>query len=125
MFLTKLNEVLASKKSFFSDPLNAGSLLASGFLNIIHWAIIYSKIKPSSGNVLLHYSVVSGPDLVQKGWYAYWIPLLALVLLLINMMIASVFYKKEKLAAYCLNFSSIAVQLIFLAAGIVLVVANG
>lgn len=124
MFVAKLNEVLSSKKSFIADPLNYGSLGAAGLLNIIHWLILFSKIRPSKTQILLHYNVVYGPDLVSKSLYIYWIPLLALILLLVNVSVASVFYKKEKLAAYFLNISSIVVQLIFLVASIVLIVAN-
>lgn len=120
----KLNEVLSSKKSYFADPLNLYALGIAGLLNIIHWGILFSKIKPSKTSILLHYNVVYGSDLVQKALYAYWIPLLALILFLINVIVAGFFYKKEKIAAYFLNISSIAIQLIFLAASIVLIVAN-
>ncbi|MEJ0021218.1 MAG: hypothetical protein WDN47_01410 [Candidatus Doudnabacteria bacterium] len=124
MFVAKLNEVLSSKKSFLADPLNYVSLGIAGLLNIIHWLILFSKIKPSKTQILLHYNVVLGPDLISKSQYIYWIPLLALILLLINASVASIFYKKEKLAAYFLNISSIAVQLIFLVASAVLIIAN-
>ena len=124
MFTTKLNQVLVSKGSYIADPWNFFSLLIAGLLNIIHWAILYSKIKPSRTQILLHYNVIYGPDLIQKSLYIYWIPLLALILLLINALVAGIFYKKEKLAAYFLNISSIAVQLIFLIASIVLINAN-
>ncbi len=124
MFLTKLNEVLASKKSFFADRLNYLSLGAAGLLNIIHWVILLSKIRLGQGNILLHYNVVYGTDLVQKSWYIYWIPGLALLLLLLNLVISSLFYKNEKLASYFLNFSSVIIQLIFLTGSLVLIVAN-
>lgn len=124
MFVAKLNEVLTSKKSFIADPINYTSLGIAGLLNIIHWLILFSKIKPSKTQILLHYNVVYGPDFIQKSIYIYWIPLLALILLLINVSVASVFYKKEKLASYFLNISSVAVQLIFLVASIVLIIVN-
>jgi hypothetical protein len=120
----KLNEVLSSKKSFFADPLNYYSLGIAAFINIIHWLVLFSKIKPSKTAILLHYNVVTGSDLVEKSLYAYLIPALALILLLINLGIASDFYKKEKLASYFLNISSIVIQLIFFAASIVLIIAN-
>ena len=124
MFVAKLNEVLASKRSFLADRLNYSSLGIAGLLNIIHWLGLYSKIKPSQTKLLLHYNVVYGPDLVEKSLYIYWIPLLALILLLINFFVSGVFYKQEKLASYFLNISSIAIQLIFFTASIVLIVAN-
>ena len=110
---------------FIQDPLNSISLGVSAVLNIIHWIILSSNILPGKTGILLHYNVIYGPDLIERSLYIYFIPVLALVLLLLNMFIASKFYKKEKLAAYFLNIASIPVQLIFLTASIVLVIANG
>jgi len=124
MFIEKLNEVLASKKSYISDKLNYSSLLIATSINIIHWLILYIKIKPTSNTILLHYNVVFGADLIGKSFYIYLIPAVALALLLINLYVASSFYKKEKLAGYFLNIGSIAVQLIFFVASIVLIFAN-
>ena len=124
MFLTKLKEVLASKRSFVSDRITVLSLGISGLLNIIHWLILYIKIKPSETSLLLHYNVVYGPDFIGSSLYIYWIPLLALVLLITNAVSAAVFYKREKLAAHFISFASIAVQIVFLIATINLIIAN-
>lgn len=124
MFVAKLQEVLASKRSFITDPLNWISIGIAGLLNIIHWLGLYIKIRPSDSRILLHYNVVYGPDFVDKSTYAYLIPLAALVFFTINLIAAFMLYKKEKLAAYFLNIASIAVQLIFLVASVVLIIAN-
>src|SRR3989338_6835129 len=123
MFIAKLNEVLASKRSFIADPLNTVSIGITAALNIIHWLILYIKIKPGDANILLHYNVIYGRDLIGKSSYIYLIPATALLFLIVNILIAGKFYKSEKLAAYFLNFASIAVQLIFLAATLVLIIA--
>ena len=123
-FIDKLNEVLVSKKSFFQDPINQISLLIASLLNIIHWAILASKIKPNQGNILLHYNVITGPDLINKSIYAYSIPLLALILLVLNYFLSSVFYKREKFVGYFINLSNIPIQLIFFVATIVLISIN-
>lgn len=125
MFLTKLNEVLASKKSFIADRTNSVSLGLAGLLNIIHWTILYIKIKPAQDDLLLHYNVVYGADFIGKSLYLYWIPLLALILLLLNVAIAALFYKKEKLASYFLSSASIPVQMVFLVATVNLILVNG
>lgn len=124
MFTAKLNEVLASKKSFFADPLNNRSILAASLLNIIHWGFLFSKITPNKGSILLHYNVIYGPELVQSSRYIYLIPLLALGILFLNIYISSMLYQKEKLASYFINFSSIGIQLIFFVASLVIIVAN-
>jgi len=122
--VTKLNEVLASKKSFVSDRINFGSLGIAALLNIIHWLILYSKIKPTQSNLLLHYNVIFGADMIGKSIYLYWIPLLALIVLIFNISLSVNFYKKEKLASYFINVASVPVQIVFLVATIVLILIN-
>jgi hypothetical protein len=63
-------------------------------------------------------------DFVDKAKYAYLTPAIALAVLILNIILAHVFYKKEKLAAYFLNFANLAVQLIFLAASIMIIMIN-
>jgi hypothetical protein len=127
MFLAKLNEALASKnnwKSFVSDRLNFFSLGVALLINIIQWALIYIKIRPSGQNILLHYNIIYGTDLVDKDVYAYFIPGLALIFLAVNVLAASYIFRREKLASYFMNIANIPVQLIFLVAAIVLILAN-
>jgi hypothetical protein len=124
MFAVKLNEVLSSKKSFISDRINFLAIGVAGLLNIIHWVLLYIKIKPGESNILLHYNVVYGPDFIQSSTYLYWIPLLALILLITNIIASAIFYKKEKLASYFINIASIPMQLVFLVATIVLILVN-
>ena len=124
MFLDKINEVLASKKSFVSDRTIFTGLVLSTLSNIIHWVVLLFKIKPSGQNILLHYNVIYGSDFVEKSSYAYLIPITALLILIVNFFIASRFYKREKTAAYFLVFGTMAVQLVFFAASLVLIVAN-
>jgi hypothetical protein len=127
MFLAKLNEVLASKnswKTFVSDRLIFFSLGVSALINIIQWVVIYIKIKPGSANILLHYNIIYGTDLVDKGVYAYLIPGIALAFLVINILAAYFIYQREKLASYFLSMANLPVQTIFFVATIVLIMAN-
>lgn len=127
MFLDKLNEVLASKNSwrtFVSDRLVFFSLAASLLINIIQWVMIYIKIKPGGQNILLHYNIILGTDLVDRGIYAYLVPGLALLFLIVNVLIANYIFQKEKLAGYFLAVANLPVQAIFLVASIVLILAN-
>ncbi|OGE74166.1 MAG: hypothetical protein A3I07_01550 [Candidatus Doudnabacteria bacterium RIFCSPLOWO2_02_FULL_42_9] len=124
MFSTKLHEALASKKPFISDRMNSVGISVAFLINIIHWITLYIKIKPTEEQLLLHYNVILGADFIGRSLYLYWIPLLALVLLFVNLILAIRFYRKEKLASYFISFSSIPVQLVFFAATIVLIFVN-
>ena len=127
MFLAKLNQALASKntwKTFVSDRLIFFSLGTAFFLNIIQWALIYIKIRPDGTNILLHYNVIYGTDLVDKGVYAYVMPGIALAFFALNVLAAFFIYQREKLASYFLSMANLPVQIIFIVATIVLVMAN-
>ncbi len=125
MFLQKLNEVLASEKSFLSDRLSASGFALSAVINIIHWLALYSKIRLSDERILLHYNVIFGPDWINQSFYVYLIPFLALIILMVNLRVASQFYKRERLSGYFLSIATVGVQLIFLIASFVLINVNG
>jgi hypothetical protein len=124
MLREKLNQVLASRKPFASDSLNRTGFFSALLVNIIHWLLLYFKLNLGGTNILLHYNVVYGPESIGPAVYAYNLPAVALLVLVVNLFLASSFYKKEKLPAYFLGFATLAIQLIFLAAGIVLIVIN-
>jgi hypothetical protein len=125
MFLTKLNEVLASKRSFISDRMNSYGFGIALLVNIIHWLILYIKVRPDREDVLLHYNVVYGADFINRSIYLYWIPALALILLILNSAVAIFFYRREKLAAYFLSIASVPIQMLFFVATLILIIVNG
>ncbi len=124
MFTAKLNEVSVSKKSFLLEPNNLISLGLSLLINIIHWATVYFKIGLKDISLVLHYNVVYGTDFVERSRYIYIIPATALILFILNFSFAMYLSKKEKLASYFLNFSSIAVQVVFFVSSLIIIRAN-
>ena len=124
MFLTKLNELVSARRSFISDKVNFVSLDVALLINIIHWTILYIKIPPSSQLIVLHYNIITGSDFLDKASFIYFIPGLSLIFLLLNAFLYVYFYNRQKVLAHMLNISSIAVQLIFLAVSLALIVVN-
>lgn len=124
MLREKLNQVLASRKPFASDSLNRAGFVSALIVNIIHWGVLYFKLNSGGANILLQYNVVYGPESIGPELYAYNLPAVALFILVVNLLIASSFYKKEKLPAYFLGFATLAIQMIFFAAGLVIIVIN-
>jgi hypothetical protein len=125
MFTAKLNLARFAQRRFVSDPFNLVSLGLSFLINIIHWCLLYYKIKFEKGTILIHYNVIYGPDFIEKARFTYTIPLVALLFLIFNIGLSIYFYRHEKLAAYFLNFANIALQLIFFTASIIIVQTNG
>ena len=124
MFLNKLNEVLASKRSFISDRLNLGLNAAALLINIIHWIVLFLKIKPTEPSIVLHYNVIYGADLVDRAAFIYMIPASALLILILNYLVANFLSRREKLTGYFLGFASIAIQVVFLLATFSLIIVN-
>lgn len=124
MLLDKLEEAIASKKSFISDRLNFTSQAVALLVNIIHWAILWLKIKPGESSIVLHYNVIYGVDLVDRAAFIYMIPAAALLVLILNFLISNYLFGREKLAGYFLNLAGIAVQLVFFAATLTLIIIN-
>ena len=84
--------------------------------NIITWLVIYTKIKPSSELIPLHYGIFYGTDLIGKGYYIYLIPLAGLAILGVNYFFYRYILEKEPLAAKALIIVALAVQLLILLA---------
>lgn len=124
MFIAKLNKLSLVDKYYLTDPLNFIGIGIALLINIIHVTFLYFKIGWQNSTILLHYNVVYGPDFVEKATMVYLVPLTAFIILIINATIAGFFYRKEKLPAYFLNFATIAVQLIFLVAAVMIVRIN-
>jgi hypothetical protein len=124
MLTDKIKAAISAKTPFRADRLNTVPIVIALLINIIHWLVILINIRPSSQKILLHFNVISGPDLVAQSFFVYFIPSAALVFLALNFYLARQFYGKEKLSAYFLNFFTIPIQLIFFTATIILVISN-
>ncbi|MBX4205105.1 MAG: hypothetical protein KW788_02880 [Candidatus Doudnabacteria bacterium] len=124
MFTAKLSSLELRQKRYIFDPYNATSIGLSLLINIIHWALLYFKLGRSAGTIILHFNFIYGADFVDKAKYIYLVPGIALILLAADLILANYFYKKEKLAAYFLNFSSLVIQIIFLTASIAIILVN-
>ncbi len=83
-------------------------------LNIISWLVIATQIKPNAEVIPLHYNIFYGPDLVGKGYYAYIIPSVGLLVLLVNFGLYKYAIKKEPFAAKVIVSISLVVQILIL-----------
>ncbi|OGE95447.1 MAG: hypothetical protein A3H72_00825 [Candidatus Doudnabacteria bacterium RIFCSPLOWO2_02_FULL_48_8] len=72
----------------------------------------------------MHYNVIYGADLVSSARLIYAIPAASLLILILNILAAAWLVRREKLAAYFLNFSNIAIQAVFFAASLSLIAFN-
>ena len=106
------------------DRLIFVSLVLAVILNIILWLLLAGKFGFSSYRIPLHFNVVYGIDFLGSSRQIYEIPLAGLAVGLVNSFLAMQIYGREKLLAYFLTFSSLAVQIFLLAGAASLIVLN-
>ncbi|MDP4001104.1 MAG: hypothetical protein Q8P83_02600 [bacterium] len=124
MLQDKINEVISSNKTYLNDRVNLITSTFALLINIIHWVVLLINIQPTNQKVLLHYNVIYGADLVAQSFFLYLIPGTALVFFLVNFIVSRKMYKKERLASYFINYFSILIQTIFIAATLILININ-
>ena len=99
-------------------------------LNLALWLFLYwqlnkiVKINPEMTTIPLHYNVFLGIDKIGYWYNAFYLPLIGLVILIINFILAIYAYSKKSLASYFLSTSSFFVQIILAASGLLIILIN-
>jgi hypothetical protein len=105
------------------------SFAVSAIINIIIWLALYVKLNNFSyqteyGQIFLHYNVYFGVDNIGVWYKAFIIPLLGLVVIIFNNILAYTFYLKDRLISYVLVISQAVMQLALLAAAVFVILLN-
>ena len=72
----------------------------------------------------LHYNILFGVDYVGLWWRIIFIPATGLAVILVNALLGWLFCQKDQFFAHVLNFVSLLVQIILVAASFLLVFLN-
>jgi hypothetical protein len=98
-------------QEFWRSPLVQWVLIITVFLDFASWGILIFYIRPIDLPIVLHYNVYLGVDVVGEWWQAYLLPLISNLFLVVNTILAYLFYqKKERLAGYIFLLASFFVQ---------------
>lgn len=116
--------IVASRSLFFKNKFILINFIISIFLNFVLFFLIFLKIRPSSEPIALHYNIYLGIDLIGNWYKIYFLPLLGLIILLVNTLLAYYILKKERILAYFLVSASTFAQIILLVAGAIVVLLN-
>jgi hypothetical protein len=94
-------------------------------VNLIDWIILRIFIKPVDFPIILHYNVYFGVDALGDWKQIFILPFLGLILFLINLVLASHFYRqKERIASHLLLLATLMVQLSLIIASFSIIVIN-
>ena len=93
------------KWKFWQNKLIILILLISLFINLFAYIYIFAKYSRTSVSIPLHYSPISGIDLLGPWQNLLKIPFSGLIFFLFNTISAFLFYGEEKIISYILIFS--------------------
>ncbi len=128
-------------RAFLRDKfiLIAGGL--AGGLNLLIWLLLVIKIPRSTEQIVLHYNIYFGPDLIGAWYRAFLAPLLGLLIFGLNFLLAYWFYpvnadhlpfavgqaeveKQSRLLAYFLAGGGAAINFFFLISVLTIIFIN-
>jgi len=125
LFFNAINPKKLAKKDFFQSRINFWLIALNIFANIINWVILAIFIHPIDKNIILHYNVYFGVDIMGNWKQVFIMPSIGLILFLINGFLAAYFYKnKERIAGYILLITSFMAQLSLMVASISVIIIN-
>ena len=113
-------------EEYFKSRIVGVLFFACFLVNIIDWLALVIFLKPPAGTVvILHYNVYFGSDMIGEARRAYFLPLLGLIVLAINLPLSIYFYKlKERIATYVFLITALSVQLSLLISIISVIIVN-
>ena len=97
---------------FFKDRLNAILLIAGGLLALGQWLMMIWQVRPTADVLPLHYNIFFGVDYVGQWYQAYYAPLLSVVIFGVNLLVAMIFYKREKNLSYLILSATVFLMLL-------------
>lgn len=104
-------------RDFFRNRIVFWLLLLNLILNGASWVILAIFIQPIDLNIILHYNVYFGVDLMGSFRQVFFLPLVGLILWIINSFLAHYFYSQyERVASYILLTGAFMAQLCILVA---------
>ena len=110
---------------YFRNKVNAWLLALSLLANIANWVILAIFIRPTDNNIILHYNVYFGVDMMGSWKSVFVLPSVGLALFLINFFLSKYFYRnKEKVASYILLIALFMAQLSLLIATLSVIIIN-
>ncbi|MBI3626527.1 hypothetical protein HY224_00585 [Candidatus Uhrbacteria bacterium] len=110
--------------AFFGKKFFIAGFFLSLLLNLATWAGLLWRLKPTSEPIPLHYNVYFGPDLIGPWQQAYVIPGLGLGFLVLNLVLAYLFYRRERVLAYLLTGLTLLIETFLLIGSIMVILIN-
>ena len=109
---------------FIKDKLVWINFIIALLFNVAMWVMIYLKVAPTDQTVVLHYNILSGIDLLGQWYQIYTLPLIGIVLLVFNYVVAYRIYSRQVTFSYFLTIASSLEQIILLISTFFVILVN-
>jgi hypothetical protein len=103
---------------FWTDPVIFFSIVLATLANIGLWVALFRTVTPTDSDIILHYNIYFGVDVIGNWKSLFFLPSLAAGLLFLNLVLSRFFYYKERLASYLFAGTALVVQLL-MAVGVI------
>ena len=110
-------------QQMFRRPIAWIPSILAGLLNLATWVLLLINVKPAN-DVVLHYTLSFGVDWVGTWIQALYIPALGLTLLVMNVVIAFLFWQRQKFYSHFFLLLTPIFELFLFSAAIFLIIAN-
>jgi len=111
-------------KLYVKKKQNILFFVSSLLLNIAAWVWLLVNIRPSVGQVFLHYNILFGVDLVGSWYNVLSLPIAGFLIILLNALLGWFLFKQDEFAAYLLNAIAVLVNMFLLVSSALLVFLN-
>jgi hypothetical protein len=113
------------QSSFLKNELVDWLLLANFLANLAIWILLAFFIRPVDMDIILHYNVYFGVDVMGNWKQVFLLPFVGLILLIINTILAVYFFQREKIVvSYILLLATLMVQMNLIVASISIIIVN-
>lgn len=102
--------------SGFRNPVVAVATMSALATNIALWILVALRTQASVEPVPLHYNIYFGIDLLGPWWYTFFFPVIGTAVFIVNGVLTTVLYRKERVAAFFFALASALTELLLLLA---------
>lgn len=123
------NKLEISLKEFIQkDKIIKATFLLSILFNLINWGLIYYRftrfLAGQEESMILHYNIYFGIDKIGNWTSIYYLPLIGIIILLINLLGGYLLYQKDKLISYFFLGTAMLAQILLILATFFIIVVN-
>lgn len=112
-------------KEFIRNPLLALLFGVSVGIGMINFLGLFLFVRKLNASIILHYNVYLGVDSFGDGKQAFFMPLVGIFFVLVNLFLAYYFFsQKERMVSHVLSLTALIVQLGLTVASMSIIMVN-